>query len=67
MWYIHDRAAPPFARVTRDYLNGWHPEEWRGRGGPVAWPPGLFDLNPLDFYPQGHLESKAYAALIHAG
>jgi hypothetical protein len=41
---------------------------WMGRGGPTAWPPNSPDLNPLDFYLLGHLQTLAYALpLDHEG
>jgi hypothetical protein len=37
---------------------------WIGRGGPTAWPPRSPDLNPLDLYLWGHLETLVYAAPV---
>jgi hypothetical protein len=35
-----------------------------GRGGPTAWPPRSPDLNPLDLYLWGHLNTLVYAAPV---
>lgn len=34
---MHDEAPPHFTRQVRNNNN--YPDEWIGRGGPVAWPP----------------------------
>ncbi|OXU32204.1 hypothetical protein TSAR_007998 [Trichomalopsis sarcophagae] len=34
---------------------------WIGRGGPIAWPPRLPDLTPLDFYLWGYLKDTVYS------
>jgi hypothetical protein len=44
------------------YLNRKLPCQWKGRGGPIAWPPGSPDLNRLDFYLWGHLKSLVYSS-----
>lgn len=60
MWYMHDGAPAHFARTVRDTLNTAFPGRWIGRGGPVAWPARSPDLNPLDFFVWGHLQSLVY-------
>ncbi|KAJ4434463.1 hypothetical protein ANN_23025 [Periplaneta americana] len=39
-------------------------DDFRGRGGPIAWPPRSPDLNPLDFYLWGHLKSMIYSSPV---
>jgi hypothetical protein len=34
------------------------------RGGPTTWPPRSPDLNPLDFYPWGHLATPCMQLLL---
>ena len=48
MYFQHDGTPPHYTRHVRDYLNESIPNRWLGRGGPVAWPPRLPDLTPLD-------------------
>jgi hypothetical protein len=49
---------------VRYALNNTYYDRWIGRGGPTEWPPRSRDLNPLDVYPWGHLESLVYAASV---
>jgi hypothetical protein len=48
---------------VRDILNDTYHDQWIGRGGPTARPCQP-DLNPLDFYLWGHLETLVYAASV---
>jgi hypothetical protein len=57
MWYMHHRALA-------HALNNTYHDRWIGRGGPTAWPPRSTDLNPLDFYLCGHLNTLVYAAPV---
>lgn len=50
LWFQLDGAPPHYAADVRDWLNFNFPNRWIGRGGPVAWPSRLPDLNPLDFF-----------------
>jgi hypothetical protein len=50
-------------RAVRDALSNTCHDRWTGRGGPTAWPSrSTPDLNPLDFYLWGHLNTLVYAA-----
>ncbi|KAJ4433473.1 hypothetical protein ANN_15776 [Periplaneta americana] len=62
--FLHDRAPAHFSRTARRYLDRRFPDRWIGRGGPIAWPPRSSDLNPLDFYLWGHLESLVYSSPV---
>jgi hypothetical protein len=53
-----------FIHAAWDVLNNAYHDQWRGIGEPIAWPPHLPDLNPLDFYLWGHLKTFVYAAPI---
>jgi hypothetical protein len=53
-----------FSRAVRDVLNNTYHDPWIGRGGPTAWPPRSPDLNPLDCYLWGHLNTPVYAAPV---
>jgi hypothetical protein len=39
-------------------------DRWIGRGGPTAWPPRSPDLNPLDSYLWGYINTLVYAAPV---
>jgi hypothetical protein len=64
MWYMHDGAPPHFNLAVRDVLNNTSHGQLIGRGGPTAWPPRSPDLNPLDFYLWGRLNTLVYAAPV---
>jgi hypothetical protein len=49
---------------VRDVLSNSYHDGWIGTGGPIAWPARSPDLNPLDFYLWGHLNTLAYAAPV---
>jgi hypothetical protein len=52
-------------RAVWEVLSNTYHDQWTGRGGPTAWPPrSTPDLNPLDFYLWGHLNTLVYAARI---
>jgi hypothetical protein len=61
---MHDGAPAHFSRAMRDVLSNAHHDRWTSRGGPTAWPPRSPDLNPLDFYLLGHLNTLVYAAPV---
>jgi hypothetical protein len=61
---MHDGAVVHFNHAVQDVLNNTDHERWICRGGPTVWPPGSPDLNPLDFYLWGHLQSLVYAAPV---
>jgi hypothetical protein len=62
---MHDGAPAHFSRAVRDVLNNIYRNRWIGRGGPTAWPPrSMPDLNPLDFYLWGHVNTLVYAAPV---
>jgi hypothetical protein len=50
MWYLHDGAPAHFNRAAQHVLSN------------TAWPPLSPDLNPLDSYLWGHLNTPMYAA-----
>jgi hypothetical protein len=35
---------------------------WKGRAGPIPWPPRSPDLTPCDLYLQGHVKDQVYQA-----
>jgi hypothetical protein len=55
---MHDGALALFSRSVRDVLNNTYLDRWVGR------PPRSTDLNPLDFYLWGHLNTLVYAAPV---
>jgi hypothetical protein len=65
MWFMHDGAPPQFLRTVRQHLSQTFGEQWIRRRGPVNWPARSPDLNPLDFWPYGHLNTSVYSALIN--
>jgi hypothetical protein len=62
--YMHGSASAHFSRAVRDVINNTYHDQWRRRQGPVAWPPRSPHLNPLDFYPWGHVKSLVYASSV---
>jgi hypothetical protein len=38
---------------------------WIGRGGPIAWPPGLPDLTPLEFFMWCYVKNIVYHVKIN--
>jgi hypothetical protein len=64
MWYMHDGAPAYSSRAVRDVFNNTYHDWWIGREGPIAWPPRLPDLNPLDIYLWGRLKTLVYAAPV---
>jgi hypothetical protein len=54
-------------RAVRDVVRNTYHDRWTGRRGPTAWPPRLPDLNPLDLYLWGHLDTLVYAAPVDNG
>ncbi|XP_031777035.1 uncharacterized protein LOC116415815 [Nasonia vitripennis] len=63
IWVQLDGAPPHFARILRTFLNERYPNQWIGRGGPVAWPPNSPDLTSPDFYLWGYLKNTCYEQL----
>jgi hypothetical protein len=64
MWFMHDEASPHFLRIVRQDLNQTFGEQWIERRVPVNWPARSPDLNPLDFWPWGHLKALVYSMPI---
>nr|CAH7763917.1 unnamed protein product [Callosobruchus chinensis] len=60
MWYMHDGAPAHFSLVACQVLNENYPNCWMGRGGPQFWPPRSPDINPLDYFLWGYLNSLVY-------
>jgi hypothetical protein len=65
MWFMHDGTPPHFLRIFRQHLNQTFGEHWIGHGSPVNWPARSRDLNPLDFWLWGHLNTLVYSAPIN--
>jgi hypothetical protein len=63
--HMHDGAPPHFLRIVGQHLNQTFAEQWIGREGPVNWPARTPDLNHLDFWLWGYLNSWVYAAPIN--
>ncbi|CAF4895909.1 unnamed protein product [Pieris macdunnoughi] len=62
--FQHD-GCPAHWRVTvREHLDNVFPNSWIGRDGPIAWPPRLPDLTPLDFYIWGRAKAIVYATEV---
>lgn len=60
-YIFHQDGAPPhYSNRVRAYLDNKRPDNWIGRGGPVAWPPRSPDLTPCDFFLWGHIKSRIY-------
>ena len=66
IYFQHDGAPPHYTRYVREYLNESLPNRWLGRGGPVAWPPRLQHLTPLDYYLWGHMKTIMYETKVES-
>jgi hypothetical protein len=62
MRFMHDGAPPHFVSFVGQHLNQTLYEQWIGQGGLVNWPARSPDLNPLDFWLWGHLNTSVYSA-----
>jgi hypothetical protein len=58
---MRDGAPAHFSLAVRDVLSNTYHDRKRGKGGPTACPPRSPDINPLDFYTWGHLQTRVYA------
>ncbi|XP_020295795.1 uncharacterized protein LOC109860838 [Pseudomyrmex gracilis] len=61
VWFQQDGAPAHFGLQVRAFFDHIFPEKWIGRRGTLKWPPRSPDLNPLDYFFEGHLKSKVYA------
>jgi hypothetical protein len=50
-------ALPHFGHHLRNHLDRQMAGRWITRSGPVAWPPRLPDLTPLDFFLIGYVKN----------
>ncbi|KFM73837.1 hypothetical protein X975_01801, partial [Stegodyphus mimosarum] len=57
-WYFQQEEAPPhYHRDVRAYLDSHLPNRWVGRRRSIEYPPHSPDLNPLDFFCGGMLNT----------
>jgi hypothetical protein len=63
--FQQDGAPPHFCCHTRNHLDREMVGRWIGRGGPIAWPPSLPDLTPLDFFLRGYVKNIVYQVNIN--
>jgi hypothetical protein len=61
---MHNGAPAHFIHAAQDVLSNTYHDRWIGRGGHTVWPPRSPDLNALDFYLWGHLNTLVYAAPV---
>ena len=66
IYFQHDGAPQHYTRHVREYLNKSFHNCLLGRGGPVAWPPRLPDLTPLDYYLWGHIKALVYETKVES-
>jgi hypothetical protein len=68
LWVIaetmYDGALADSSSAVWDVLNNTCHDRWKGIGGHIAWPPRLPDLNLMDFYLWGHLNTLVCAAPV---
>jgi hypothetical protein len=62
-WFQHDGAAGHFALQVWEHLTTTY-DCWIGQGEPMAWPPRLPDLTPMDFFIQGHIKDRIYTSPV---
>ena len=61
MWMQHDGAPPHYALCSRQVMNEIFDEKWKGRGGPVAWPPRSPDLTSPYYFLWGFVKERVMA------
>ena len=64
--FQQDGAPAHYSNRVKAYLNNKRPNNWIGRGGPVAWPPRSPDLTPCDFFLWGHIKSQIYSTPVES-
>jgi hypothetical protein len=60
-----DGALPHFCHHDIYHLDREMIWGWIGRGGPIAWPPRLPDLTPLDSFLWGYVKNTVYQVEIN--
>jgi hypothetical protein len=65
LWFMQDRAPPHFLPTVRLHLNQTFGEQWIRHGSPANWPARSPDLNPLNFWLWGHLETLVCSEAIN--
>ena len=53
LYFQHDRVAPHYAVIVREWFNEKSPSRWIGRCGPFDWPAPSPDLTPCDLFSLG--------------
>lgn len=61
MWFQHDGAPPHRFGPVGEWINNVFGQRCFGYGGITEWPPRSPDLNPLDYFLWGFLNTKVYA------
>jgi hypothetical protein len=64
MWFHQDRATTHFARQVREHLTATYKDRWIERDGPVAWPPKLPDLTPMEFFLCGQIKNSIFTSPV---
>ncbi|GJQ80004.1 hypothetical protein Trydic_g9477 [Trypoxylus dichotomus] len=60
MWFLHEGAAPHFAREVRQYLRDVFACHRISQTGYVTWPARSPDLNPINFYLWEYMKQLVY-------
>ena len=63
-WFQRDGAPAHFSHLARKQLTATFGDRWMVHLGPVPWPARSPDLNPLDFFLWGYLETLVYATPV---
>jgi hypothetical protein len=61
--YVH--VLPHFCHYVRNHLEREMAGRWICKGRPIAWPPRLADLTPLDFFFWGYVKNIVYQFKIN--
>jgi hypothetical protein len=61
-FFQQDGATCHHALNVQRTLNDIFPSMWIGRAGPIAWPPRLPDLTPLDHFLWGNIKTAMYSS-----
>nr|XP_005998403.1 PREDICTED: uncharacterized protein LOC102358965 [Latimeria chalumnae]XP_005998404.1 PREDICTED: uncharacterized protein LOC102358965 [Latimeria chalumnae] len=65
-FFQQDGAPCHYASNVRQLLNAVFPDKWIGRHGPIAWPPRLLDLSPLDYFLWGYVKTVVYSSKLQS-
>ena len=64
-FFQQDGAPPHYVITVCKFLDEQAPNRWKGRRGPVEWPPRSPDLTPMDFFFWVFVKNKVFSRKPH--